>query len=403
MFMYSKRATVGGGLVVAVALAGALTALAPANAQSAIKQLISFACLDNQQCIKITNLSPTGNAIVGVAQNAPAILGKINVNTETNPNFPLGDFFLHGGVRGDDVSTNLLDTNAGVLGVSKNGQGVAGVTTAETSPFGSIGVLGADLSTTVNGNGGVVGISNHNAGVAGFSNDPASGVGGLFQDDGGVGLTAISNNGTGGIGIGSNGLDAYGFDTAGASLVIANFVGGPLIHAFSPNFQTEVLSLDSAGNLTIAGGLVQHGSPMAVNPTSAGTRVITYAPQQSVRTMEDVGEARLVAGQSLVRLEPGFASSIDTRRTYLVFLTPQGDNNGLYVAQKTNTGFFVREHNGASNIAFDYRIVAQPYGSASGRLPLYTEPRTQATAANEVERMQRILARVKSFHPRFHY
>jgi hypothetical protein len=53
----------------------------------------------------------------------------------------------------------------------------------------------------------------------------------------------------------------------------------------------------------------------------------------------------------------------------MVFITPQGDTAGLYVAQKTADGFAVREHAGRSNIAFDYRIVGEPYGAQEQRLP----------------------------------
>jgi len=52
-------------------------------------------------------------------------------------------------------------------------------------------------------------------------------------------------------------------------------------------------------------------------------------------------------------------------------LTPLGETQGLYVARKTPTGFEVREQGGGtSNIAFDYRIVAQPAGDAGARMPL---------------------------------
>jgi|SRR6516165_1027125 hypothetical protein len=405
MFIRFKLRTITGAVLLsAVASAAAFTILAPASAQSAVKQLVAIACADHLACLSLTNAS-TGNAIVGVAQNNHGIVGRTNVNTNTNPNPPETAFIANAGVEGIDSSTNPLDLNAGILGTSTHGDGVVGVTTYDSSnnPFGPQGVLGLDDSITVNGNGGVVGVSNHNVGVVGVSNDANNGVGGVFLNDSGEGLAAIGSNGIGEVAIGNNALQAFGFDTTGAAVVIVNGVGGPLIHAFAGfGGQNEVLSLDNTGNLTIAGGLVQHGSPMAVAATSAGTHLVTYTPQQSERTMEDVGEARLIAGQAIVRLDPAFASSIDTRASYLVFLTPQGDNNGLYVAQKTATGFVVREHNGVSSIAFDYRIVAQPYGSISRRLPLYTEMHAQAVAAGEVRRMQRALARAKSFKHYIH-
>jgi hypothetical protein len=57
-----------------------------------------------------------------------------------------------------------------------------------------------------------------------------------------------------------------------------------------------------------------------------------------------------------------------------VFLTPNGDSEGLYVAGKTATGFEVREQGGGtSNISFDYRIVAKRRGYESVRLEDITE------------------------------
>jgi hypothetical protein len=85
--------------------------------------------------------------------------------------------------------------------------------------------------------------------------------------------------------------------------------------------------------------------------------------------MEDAGEAQLTNGQASVALERTFASTIDRNRSYLVFVTPEGDCHGLYVASKTANGFVVRElMGGHSSLAFEYRIVAHPYGDASVRL-----------------------------------
>ena len=54
---------------------------------------------------------------------------------------------------------------------------------------------------------------------------------------------------------------------------------------------------------------------------------------------------------------------------YHVFLTPLGDCNGLYVTDKTATGFVVREFGGGiSNVGFDYRIVAKRVGYEDQRM-----------------------------------
>src|ERR1700694_1774298 len=126
MSRYSKaRITIGGGLLIAAGLAGSFPILAPANAESALKQLISFACNDPKSCISITNTSPNGKAIVGVAQNNSGIFGRTNINTNKDPiiNNP-----ENGGVWGVDASTHQLDKNVGVFGTSANGSGGAGAT-----------------------------------------------------------------------------------------------------------------------------------------------------------------------------------------------------------------------------------------------------------------------------------
>ncbi|MDQ6824302.1 MAG: hypothetical protein M3007_02430, partial [Candidatus Eremiobacteraeota bacterium] len=369
------RNTLGAGVLIFTCLAGAFTILAPARAQSALKQLASLSCFDNKECIRIINTSPSGKAIVGVAQNAPGIAGYTNVNTNTNPNPNITAFVVNAGVHGVDAATNRIDTNAGVLGTSAHGNGVVGLTTYDTSKnmFGTQGILGFDLSSTISANAGVNGISNHNFGVFALSNDPNGGPAVYGEDTGGLGVLGV-NESPGGVGV-------FGFASAGtagdfqsgdptvAGLVGVNRGGGPIIQAFGGKggnpAPPEVMVLDNAGDLTIAGNLQTGGMPTSIAPTSAGRKVITYAPLQSVRTVEDLGEAQLVGGRAVVGLEPTFASAIDPRHSYLVFITPQGDTNGLYVTQKTAAGFVVREHNGVSNAWFDYRIVAQPYGAVA--------------------------------------
>ena len=55
--------------------------------------------------------------------------------------------------------------------------------------------------------------------------------------------------------------------------------------------------------------------------------------------------------------------------SYHVFLTPQGDSKGLFVANKTPNGFSVHEQQGGtSSIAFDYRVVAKRKDIAGPRM-----------------------------------
>jgi hypothetical protein len=107
----------------------------------------------------------------------------------------------------------------------------------------------------------------------------------------------------------------------------------------------------------------------AVKVASNGAAVRTYRPRESIPTIEDFGEARLTNGQVVIPLERTFAQTIDTSRPYLVFITSENENRGLYVTNRTAGGFTVREMGGGQSASgFEYRIVAHPRGSTSARL-----------------------------------
>jgi hypothetical protein len=130
------------------------------------------------------------------------------------------------------------------------------------------------------------------------------------------------------------------------------------------------MSLDPAGNMILLGGLTQFGVPLIRAKTVTGRPVETYSTQQTEPTIEDFGQGQLINGEAAVHLDPAFANTMDMRKSYLVFITPDGDSRGLYTTQKTASGFIVRENGGGrSTLAFDYRIVGKPYGNNSPRLP----------------------------------
>jgi hypothetical protein len=87
---------------------------------------------------------------------------------------------------------------------------------------------------------------------------------------------------------------------------------------------------------------------------------------------------------AFVHLRRTFADSIELQADpYRVFLTPNGDSRGLYIAQKMTNGFVVREsERGRSTLDFDYRVVATSLGHAGERMgvtPLSAEPKAPAS------------------------
>ncbi|RMG96139.1 MAG: hypothetical protein D6706_10655 [Chloroflexi bacterium] len=139
---------------------------------------------------------------------------------------------------------------------------------------------------------------------------------------------------------------------------------------------TSVFTVNENGDYTAA------GTKSAVVAAQGGQRLV-YTIESPEVWLEDFGSGQLQNGVAQVVIDPVFASSVDLNGEYHVFLTPLGDSNGLYVANKTATGFEVRESGGGtSNIGFDYRIVAHRAGYESLRMPL-AEEQSLAEEGNE--------------------
>ena len=100
----------------------------------------------------------------------------------------------------------------------------------------------------------------------------------------------------------------------------------------------------------------------------------TYAMQSPGNWFEDFGSARLSGGEASVALDPVFAQTVSVSEEYHVFLTPLGDC-ALYVAEKNEKGFVVKAVGGvATDVAFDYRIVAKRSGYETKRLEAAEDP-----------------------------
>jgi len=300
--------------------------------------------------------SATGPGIVSTASSDAVAAGT------TNPSKTNG--YGRSGVYGHDDSTDggTLDngvagfstSGTGVQGGSRNGNGVDGHTsntTTTSNPYNFAGVYGHDDTACTFCNDGVRGISDYGTGVEG---DSAFGVAMFARSSGGTAFVAF-------------GPAAASSDFNYVNLGDGNF--DPIdVHVCCSTGNRPLLTLDPSGNLSILGTLTTSG------PCSSGCavrkRVVSYAPRESVPSIEDFGEATLQGGQAQVALDPAFANVIDRRAKYLVFITPEGDCNGLYVSQRTPDGFVVRElRRGHSTLAFNYRIVAKPFGVTAARLP----------------------------------
>ena len=99
-----------------------------------------------------------------------------------------------------------------------------------------------------------------------------------------------------------------------------------------------------------------------VNGTSkTDSKKVMFAPEAPEVLLEDYGTAKLMNGIATIQIDPIFTQNITVNKEHplKVFIQLEGDCNGVYVANKTSTGFIVKElQQGSSSVPFSWHIVA---------------------------------------------
>jgi hypothetical protein len=283
-------------------------------------------------------------AVVGQAGSAPA---------DGVQGYGTGGFSGFAGF-GDQASngTGVFGAGLGPGAVRVRGIGSGGPNVVPSSPVGVYGQGGADGAAGVWGAGGIgVLAQGSNVGVVAEGGD--TGVNGLgatvgVRGQGQTGVVAASNGQPGSIGL---------FASANA----ANETAGEFL-----------------GEVFILGDLVVSGHKSAVVPVADGTHRRLYCVESPESWFEDVGFGTLVNGRAEIRLDPDFASTVQTGQ-YHVFITEYDSNNALYVTARSATGFEVRAAAGAVDASFSYRVMAKRkdiQGARLERVELPTPPQT---------------------------
>jgi hypothetical protein len=303
------------------------------------------------------------------------------------------------GVHGNNKSAGgigVYATGGSGTGLEATSNGAFGIYSSTTN--GATGVYSfASNGTAIDGysDGGGVGVQGYSSqsfGVFASSSSPSQSAleadsygtsTGMFRSDG-AHLTASSGNGaviangpyTG------NGIDAVvGNDSVRFGAVVGGKSFGLMATtgAGTGGYPLEASSANSSGTVTGffyvdgSGGVHYTGTLSSYARTRGGSNVTAYETKSTQASVEDSGTAHLSNGSAIVRLDPAFAQSIDVTSPYRVFLTPGGDTRGLYVAQKTPSGFVVREtQGGRGSLDFDYRILATAAGHTGERMTAVT-------------------------------
>ncbi|MFN8713945.1 MAG: hypothetical protein ACK5Z2_13950 [Bacteroidota bacterium] len=98
-----------------------------------------------------------------------------------------------------------------------------------------------------------------------------------------------------------------------------------------------------------------------------------YCPEAPEVLFQDFGQGQLVNGRAQITLDPNFTKNIAVNEQHplRVIIQLEGDCQGVYVANKTATGFEVIElQGGTSNVNFTWFVTANRADSkdASGNL-----------------------------------
>jgi len=184
---------------------------------------------------------------------------------------------------------------------------------------------------------------------------------GVFDVSAGQAVIAETGNG-------AQAVQGQQFATAGS---------GSFEYAFFDLNGNPVTWADSLGDT------VAIGSKSAAVPLKNGKMVKVYSQEAPQVWFEDFGSARLVGGVATVKLDSKYAQLVNTKYPYHVFVTPDGDCHGLYIAQKDRNSFEVRELGGGqSNVEFDYRISALRNGYENVRLEPAVAPKAGKAPAH---------------------
>jgi len=249
------------------------------------------------------------------------------------------------------------DFRAGVLGMAANNPGVVGFSDVGDGIQGvSIFLFGVYGRSFIND--AVVGISDQKSGVVGTAGAVGAGPnlppqyagnppGVLGKSDLNPGVVGASRSFPGVIGFGVNAQGVLGISDTNIGVHGKVTTPGGFAGVFD-------------GNVVINGDLAVSGpNKSAVVRFPDGSNRLLYCMESPEHWFEDFGSGKLRRGRAAVKLDADFARVIATG-DYRVFLTPEGDCNGLYVTRKSGRAFEVRELNGGtSNVAFSYRIVGR--------------------------------------------
>jgi len=300
----------------------------------------------------LAGIGAPGDGVRGIAAAGPATGHGVAGFTEATS---LGRAGVHGEAIAGAIGVQGRSSEQAVRG-DGGSFGVVGVGTATgVDGAGEFGVVGRGTATGVEavGNFGVVG---RGTTVGAFGTAPGAGGVGVVGIGGVVGVRGDGRGASSGIGV--------------------EGIPGPLSGGIIPWAGAFRGSVRVDQDLFVNGGLFVMGTPKSsVVEHPDGSDRVMYAVEAAGSWFEDVGRAQLRNGVARVEADPDFAAVTRLGDDYHVFLTPEGPSNGLYVTDRSSSGFEVREQaEGTAEISFSYRIMTPRTDARHGRLERLERP-----------------------------
>ncbi len=324
------------------------------------------------------NAATTGVGVAvrgqSVTRNGVAILGIVNTS---NANITAGTtaYGVQGQVNGAITGTGQA---IGVFGVTAMTTGAANGVWGQSASTTGNGVLGFSTNTTAAGTGtGVWGEAASGIGTGARGRATYTG-GGVVQPVGVFGDATHANgfgsygknrhlSGTGVSAVGNNEVGNY--LVAGSGIAASGNTTGALHYYTNAGASWGTVIQDAFANQWNVGGWNGFGYFKIIGPGAVSTvvkdmedqKVLLYCPEAPEVLFQDYGIGQLTDGSAHVQIDPILTKNIIVSEDHplKVFVQVEGDCHGVYVTNKSATGFDVHElSGGTSSVAFSWSIVA---------------------------------------------
>lgn len=282
----------------------------------------------------LTSVIPTGTqvGIFANSQNSPRTIRALNAD---NTQFVIdgGNLDPDGGRGVIGISANPASNGSNtVMGVL----GVAGRTTFTELPGESVGVSGQ----------GTTGLHVRGVGKTG-NTDYFSAYFEYDQDN-----NLSTNNGPFAR-IAGKDFDYFAGPAARRDVTYGGY--------FDANTSNSDYVFVGARNNNTSYKVLGGGNVSTMVKDNEGNNRILHATETPEILFEDFGIGKLVNGVTYIELDPILSQNIYVSEEHpmKVFIQLEGDCKGVYVTEKTDKGFLVKElQNGTSNVSFSWNVVA---------------------------------------------